>query len=118
MDFAESAGAEIHTWPPDVPIATLAARVCAALTERVYVSIDLDALDPSIMSAVGTPEPDGMTWREATALLRAVSRRARVVGFDAVELSPEEGPVACSSTAAKLVYKTIGYISESERGGG
>lgn len=117
LDFAESAGVEIHTWPPPADsIEALAERVRGALSERVYISIDLDALDPSIMSAVGTPEPDGMTWRETTALLRAVARRARVVGFDVVELSPEEGPVACSATAAKLVYKTIGYISESERG--
>ena len=115
LDFARSAGVAIHAWtPPADPIETVVDRAIEALTERVYVSIDLDALDPSIMSAVGTPEPDGMTWRETTALLRAVARRARVVGFDVVELSPEEGPVACSSAAAKLVYKMIGYIAAGE----
>lgn len=115
LEFAQRAGVSIHAWPPADPISTVAERAADALTERVYVSIDLDALDPSIMSAVGTPEPDGMTWRETTALLRAIARRARVVGFDIVELSPEEGPVACSAAAAKLVYKMIGYIADGER---
>ena len=117
LEFARSAGVAIHAWPPPLsdPIETVAERAADALTERVYVSIDLDALDPSIMSAVGTPEPDGMTWRETTALIRAIARRARVVGFDIVELSPEEGPVACSSAAAKLVYKMIGYIADGGR---
>ena len=113
LEFARSAGVAMHPWPPAEPMDALAKRALDALTERVYISIDLDALDPSIMSAVGTPEPDGMTWRETTALLRAVCRAVSVAGFDIVELSPEEGPVACSATAAKLAYKLIGYISES-----
>ena len=78
------------------------------LTEEVYVSIDLDVLDPSIMPAVGTPEPGGMGWGHLTQLIDAVARRRRIVGFDVVELSPNEGPHACAYTAAKLVYKLIG----------
>ncbi len=79
------------------------------LGEEVYVSFDLDALDPSFMSAVGTPEPGGMGWWEALRILRAVGERRRIVGFDVVELAPDEGPEACAYTAAKLVYKIFGY---------
>ncbi len=81
------------------------------LSDTVYVSIDLDVLDPSIMAAVGTPEPGGMSWRAITRLLRHVAERKRIVGFDLVELSPGEGPEACAFTAAKLAYKLIGYAT-------
>lgn len=79
------------------------------LTDHVYISVDLDVLDPSVMSAVGTPEPGGMLWHELLALLRTVSQKARIIGFDIVELSPPQGPPACAFTAAKLAYKLIGY---------
>ncbi|MDE2836812.1 MAG: agmatinase [Chloroflexota bacterium] len=81
------------------------------LNEAVYVSFDLDAFDPSFMAAVGTPEPGGMEWWEALRILRAVSERRRIVGFDVVELAPDEGPEACAYTAAKLVYKLFGYAT-------
>ena len=67
------------------------------------------------MSAVGTPEPDGMMWSEATRLLGLVSESRRIVGLDVVELSPNEGPDACAFTAAKLLYKLIGYATSSDR---
>ncbi|MDP3061593.1 MAG: arginase family protein, partial [Chloroflexota bacterium] len=76
---------------------------------HVYVSIDLDVLDPSVMAAVGTPEPGGARWEELLTLLRGVAKERRVVGFDLVELAPEEGPAACAYLAAKLAYKLIGY---------
>ncbi|MDQ3700733.1 MAG: agmatinase family protein [Chloroflexota bacterium] len=75
----------------------------------LYVSVDLDALDPGIMPAVGTPEPGGLDWYEAVSLLRAASRRHPIVMADVMELAPGEGPVASAFTAAKLAYKLIGY---------
>lgn len=99
----------LHSWPSPLDADALADTVSARLSPNVYVSIDLDALDPAIMSAVGTPEPGGMSWWDVIGLLRAVSLRHRIVGFDVVELSPEEGPVACSSTAARLAYKLMAY---------
>ncbi len=86
-------------------------EIVQALSDDVYITIDLDALDPSIMSAVGTPEPGGMGWYEVLGLLREVCQRKRVVGFDIVELSPREGPASCAFLAAKLTYKLIGYIT-------
>ena len=79
------------------------------LSPSVYVSVDLDVFDPSIMAAVGTPEPGGMSWHQVVSLLRTVAEARRIVGFDVCELSPGEGPAACSYTAAKLVYKLAAY---------
>ena len=99
-------------WPPSLADReSLADRVLDSLSATVYVSVDLDVFDPSIMSAVGTPEPGGMTWSEVTALLRTVAERRNIVGFDITELSPEEGPEACTFTAAKLAHKLIGYAT-------
>ena len=111
FDFAQGEPAvSIHFWPTGRDEQDLHDLVCGQLSQNVYLSIDLDVLDPSIMPAVGTPEPGGMTWWDTIRLIREVSRRSRIVGFDVLELSPEEGPVSCSSTAARLTYKVIGYI--------
>jgi agmatinase len=85
-----------------------AEEVAARLTERVYITIDLDAFDPGAMAAVGTPEPGGLSWDEATGLLAAVARERRIVGFDVCELAPTYGPRACAQMAARLVYRLIG----------
>ena len=84
-------------------------NVVASLSDEVYITIDLDVLDPSIMSAVGTPEPGGINWYELLGLLREVAQSKRIVGFDVVELCPGEGPLSCAFLAAKLAYKLIGY---------
>ena len=83
--------------------------IVSALSDEVYITIDLDAFDPGVMSAVGTPEPGGLGWYEVLRILRRVTREKRIVGFDVVELCPREGPVSCAFLAAKLVYKLIGY---------
>ena len=85
-------------------------QVVDSLSQQVYITIDLDVLDPSIMSAVGTPEPGGIGWYELLALLREVAQAKQIVGFDLVELCPREGPISCAFLAAKLAYKLIGYI--------
>lgn len=96
---------------PNTDLPSVVSEVVGKLSHDVYISIDLDVLDPSIMAAVGTPEPGGMVWEEVTDLLKQVALSKNVVGFDVVELSPNEGPEACSFTAAKLVYKLIGYAT-------
>ena len=82
--------------------------IIAKLSENVYVTIDLDAIDPSQMAAVGTPEPGGLYWDEVVELLAAVAAARRIVGFDVTELAPDEGPRACAHLAAKLTYRLIG----------
>jgi len=84
-------------------------RAVDALGETVYVTIDVDGLDPAIMPATGTPEPGGLSWRELLQLLRLVTARKTVVAADVVELSPIPGFVAPNFLAARLVYKLIGY---------
>ena len=81
--------------------------IVATLGPDVYVSFDLDAFDPSFMAAVGTPEPGGMGWWEALGILCAVGERRRIVGFDVVELAPDEGPEACAYTAAEAGVQAV-----------
>lgn len=85
-------------------------RVLDPLGPEVYISIDLDVFDPSIMPAVGTPEPGGLGWYEVLRLLRRVARERRVVGFDVMELLPIPHMPAPDFVAARLVYKLMGYI--------
>jgi N1-aminopropylagmatine ureohydrolase len=83
--------------------------VIAHLGQEVYISLDVDALDPSIMPATGTPVPGGLLWWETLALLRAVSVRRKIVGLDLVELAPIPDLVAPDFLAAQLAYKMLGY---------
>jgi len=83
--------------------------VTNVLSENVYITIDLDAFDPSIMPSTGTPEPGGLLWNETLDLLKMVFRNANVVGFDIVELAPKEGIHAPDFMAAKLYYKLLSY---------
>jgi len=79
------------------------------LSKHTYVTIDLDAIDPSEMPAVGTPEPGGLHWYQLLELFRGICRRTTIVGMDVVELCPMEGQTRADFLAAKLVYKMIGY---------
>ena len=83
--------------------------VVEALAPNVYITFDLDFFDPSVLPATGTPEPGGADWWQTLRLLRAVFAERRVVGADVVELAPGPGQRASAFTAAKLVYKLIGY---------
>jgi agmatinase len=76
---------------------------------RVYLTIDVDGLDPSIVPATGTPEPDGLTWAETLEILRTVAAHAEIVAVDCVELAPRDELHAADFAVAKLLYKTISY---------
>ena len=78
--------------------------------DDVYLTIDLDGLDSSLVPAVGTPVPGGLEWYETLSLLRALCREKRVVGADVVELCPGEGLHSSDSVAARLVFKLIAYL--------
>jgi agmatinase len=84
-------------------------RVVDSLSEHVYITIDVDGLDPAIMPATGTPEPGGLSWYETLTLLRRVIERRTLVGCDVVELSPMPGHVAPNFLCAKLIYKILSY---------
>jgi len=84
-------------------------EIVASLKENIYLTIDLDVLDPSIMPSVGTPEPGGLSWQDILNLLEKISQERKIIGADVVELSPIPGLIAPDFLAAKLVYKIIGY---------
>ncbi|MBA3297110.1 MAG: agmatinase [Acidobacteria bacterium] len=93
-------------------------RVVESLGDPVYVTIDVDGMDPAIMPATGTPEPGGLSWYEILALLRATIARRAVVACDVVELSPLPGVVAPNFLCAKLIYKILTYKFAAEAGTG
>jgi len=82
---------------------------------NVYISIDLDAFDPSIMPAVGTPEPGGIGWYETLGMLKEVTGRANIVGFDIMELLPVPQNPPAEFFAARLLYKLLSYIFMDKR---
>lgn len=85
------------------------------LSENVYITIDLDVFDPSLVPAVGTPEPGGIGWYETLDLLREVAKDKKVVGFDVVELCPIKDQISSDFLAAKLIYRLLGYIFPSKK---
>jgi agmatinase len=86
----------------------------AGLTENVYLTIDIDGLDPSLVAQTGTPEPGGLGWYEVLGLIRTLARNRRVVGMDLTEYAYVEGFSASAFLCAKLIYKSLSYIFESE----
>jgi agmatinase len=114
VDYAAQSP-RVRTWTAEAMHAdaqrTYLADLRAALADRpVYLTIDVDGLDPSVIAATGTPEPGGIGWYECLALIAALAQSAQVVAFDCVELSTAPGAQASSFAAAKLVYKTMNVI--------
>lgn len=89
-----------------------AQTVARDLKGDVFITIDLDVFDPSIMSATGTPEPGGLNWRDVLSLLKLVAKKCTIRGFDVVELAPLPGVVAPDFMAAKLIYRLMGYMTK------
>ena len=84
----------------------------AALGDDVYLTIDADGFDPSVVPCVGTAEPNGLFWNETVEFLQKVIKSRNVVGFDVVEVAPQEGQILSEYTLAKLVYRIIGFITQ------
>ena len=83
-------------------------------TPSVFFTIDLDGIDPTLMPGVGTPEPGGLNWYSLTSFIRQVFERHSVIGCDVMELAPITDSVVSEFTAAKLVYKLIGYQATTQ----
>jgi len=90
--------------------------VLPKLTGHVYVTFDVDGLDPSIMPSTGTPEPNGLFWAETMKLLRLVGEQRSIVGFDVVEFAPNKTVQHPDYTAAKLTYKLMNYAFNTQKG--
>lgn len=87
------------------------------MTKNVYITIDLDGFDPSILSATGTPEPGGLQWYETLSFLSRIFNEKNVVGFDIVELCPNEIDKSSDFLAAKLYYKMLSYKFQNQEEG-
>jgi len=85
-----------------------------SLGKTVYISIDADGFDPSVVPAVGTAEPNGLFWNETLQFLKLVCEKKKVVGFDVVEIAPAKGSILSEYTMAKLIYRLIGYIAKGK----
>ena len=79
------------------------------MTPNVFITIDLDVFDPSLVPSTGTPEPGGMFWYETLEFIRLMFKKKNVVGFDIVELNPNENEKSSDFLAAKLYYKMLSY---------
>ncbi|MFD2822912.1 agmatinase [Lacinutrix iliipiscaria] len=84
------------------------------MTDNVFITIDLDAFDPSIMPSTGTPEPGGLLWYETLEFLKQVFEEKNVVGFDIVELCPNTKEKSSDFLAAKLYYKMLSYKFQND----
>ncbi len=82
-------------------------QVVKKLSQNVYITIDLDVFDSSVMPSTGTPEPGGLGWYGVLDLLEIVSKNKNIVGFDVVELCPSKSNMAPDFLAAKLIYKLL-----------
>ncbi|RMF09353.1 MAG: agmatinase [Alphaproteobacteria bacterium] len=93
-----------------------ARSIAAELGDRpVFVTVDLDGFDSSLMPATGTPEPGGLFWQDVIDIVRETARTHRIVGADVMELAPIKGWHACDFLAAKLVYKILGYAFHKDK---
>jgi agmatinase len=81
------------------------------LGKNVYLTIDADGFDPSVMPCVGTAEPNGLLWTETLNFLSKVIQMRNVVGFDIVEIAPKEGEILTQYNCAKLLYRLIGFLT-------
>jgi len=101
-----------HEIAPD-PTRSWVEKASSRLTTHTYLTFDLDAFDPSLLPATGTPEPGGLTWWDAVAMIDAAAARSRIIGFDVVELCPRPGQHASAFIAAKLVYRIMAAIEQA-----
>lgn len=81
------------------------------LEDKVYITIDADGFDPSVIPAVGTAEPGGLMWHQGLKFLRKVAEKKQIIGFDIVECAPKDGEILSQFNLAKLLYKLLGYCS-------
>lgn len=91
-------------------------KINSLLTDAVYISLDVDIMDPSVMPATGTPEPNGWLWQELTGFLKNIILAKKLVGIDIVELSPIKDNPAPEFSIAKLIYRIMGYTSLAKKG--
>lgn len=96
---------------PEVPVE----KIVKQLSDQVYITVDIDGFDPSLVPGTGTPEPGGLNWYQVVNLLKVVAQHKKIVGADIVELAPLANQPAGDFLATKLAYKIIGYAFYGKR---
>lgn len=112
MDYIRSTPATTRVWFNDDVHAGghLPELISRISGKKVFLTIDVDGLDPSIIPATGTPEPHGLSWVQTLDIVRTVCTHADVVAFDCVELAPIPGMHSSDFITAKLIYKVMNYV--------
>lgn len=85
-----------------------------AFPENIYLTFDIDCLDPAVMPATGTPEPGGLSWSQSVGIIKNIARNRQVIGADVVEFAPIKGFHAADFTAAKLAYTLLGLMNKPD----
>lgn len=114
LDFMRNHKEKISTWYAKDMQEWNHGDILDKLGEFVYITFDVDAFDPSLMPATGTPEPGGMDWQTSLAILKNICTHRTIIGLDVVELAPIAGFHAPNFLVAKLIYKIIGFIAQKE----
>ncbi len=90
-------------------------RAIAALPEKVYLTVDVDGFDPSLIPCTGTPEPGGLQWYPTLRFLERLCSERKVIGMDVMELTPDRVHFSADFLVARLIYKVLGFIQPGER---
>ncbi len=109
--FHNAGNVRTHLMHESLDLPKLRREVLRELTDTVYLTVDVDGFDPSVMPGTGTPQPGGFSWYDALDLFREVCRKKKIVGVDVVETAPVKGSHITELAAAKLIYRLMGYLS-------
>lgn len=113
--FVNSGNVKTFLMHENLDVDKLIPKVLKELTDVVYMTIDIDGFDPSVMPATGTPQPGGFMWYEALKLFKAICHNKKIVGLDVVELAPQKYSNITELNVAKLIYRLMGYILTSKK---
>ena len=108
--FHNAGNVKTHLMHENLNFAKLERDILRELTDTVYLTIDVDGFDPSVMPGTGTPQPGGFQWYDAMHLFKTVCLKKKVVGVDVVEVAPVKGSPLTEFNAAKLMYRLMGYL--------
>lgn len=114
MNFAKEKGISVFEWKGN-NVPGPSEIVGAITTDAVYVTLDVDGIDPAFMPGTGTPVQGGLEWYYTMDLLREIFTKKKVVGADIVEVAPQPGNVATEYGAAQLCYTMIGFLNAAKR---
>ena len=108
--FHNAGSVTTHLMHENLDFKKLERAILRELTDTVYLTIDVDGFDPSVMPGTGTPQPGGFLWHDALRLFKAVCMNKKVVGADVVEAAPITGSNITEFNTAKLIYRLMGYL--------